>query len=88
MTLERWTLVPNPAHKPAGNPTPACHDRSRFMTIQCRCGNAMHVHETQLARPTADGLVVVICKPAIGGCGEILEIDLAYLWNAIDEAWA
>jgi len=48
-----WALVDNPAwagHTPPAEPLTesACHDRSHFITVQCACGEYMHIHETML----------------------------------------
>lgn len=49
--MDGWTLVPNPGY--TGDPRlleSVCHDRSPFLTLACtKCGEPMHIHETQLA---------------------------------------
>lgn len=44
-----WSVLPNPAY--AGRtPTPlkaVCHDGTPFVTVGCRCGASMHLHESQ-----------------------------------------
>jgi hypothetical protein len=65
-----WTLVPNPelAGKEPRLLTAACHDRTPFLTAVCRCGAAMHLHESQLAELPPEAEVAANCK----GCGELL----------------
>jgi len=76
-------LSPNPAVPPGTHPAPACHDGSRFLTIQCRCGFFLHVHETQLEH-VPDGAEVAlrctVCRAAPG-------YDAATVRAAIRAAW-
>ncbi len=71
-THQAWSLVPNPAWagKSPGDGTyePDCHDRSHFVTVGCRCGEYLHVHETQIAGVSRWSEMRAACK----GCGELL----------------
>jgi hypothetical protein len=65
-----WALIENPGY--AGK-TPRimhaeCHDGTPFVTIQCRCGNEMHQHESRVAGAPPDAEVGMPCL----GCGELL----------------
>jgi hypothetical protein len=82
-THEAWSLVPNPAWagKQPGDGVlePDCHDRSHFLTLECECGSTMHVHETQLGKPTSG--IMAACK----GCDEILMFEPGVLHGAFAE---
>jgi ribosomal protein S27E len=71
MSNQQWTWVESPAY--AGRrPSPlqaGCHDRSPFLTVACsRCGEQMHLHETQLSHVPTSAEIGSRCK----GCGELL----------------
>jgi hypothetical protein len=62
MTEQGWKLVDNPAWAGKRPEAPLersdCHDNSHFLTVQCQCGDYLHMHETQLAAvPAGTGMV-------------------------------
>ena len=67
---QRWELVENAAF--AGMEprimVAACHDRSPFITIRCRCGCELHQHETRVSSFPDDAELASRCL----GCGELL----------------
>ncbi len=73
-----WELIDNPSlPSDHGDLTPACHDGSPFLTILCSCGDAMHIHETQIANLTRADEVHSRCrgchKPLVLGGDWLLE---------------
>jgi ribosomal protein S27E len=68
--VSEWVILENPAF--AGRkPTilqAACHDRSPFVTIRCRCGYELHQHESRVAMAPAGAEIAMRCL----GCGELL----------------
>jgi ribosomal protein S27E len=81
----QFELVDNPAW--VGKPKPAApfpesdwHDRSHFVTIECSCGEAMHMHESFVSnlqhKRTASE-----CK----GCGDILTFEPGFFAAAFHE---
>lgn len=80
---DRWALVPNPAGA-SGRGSPACHDRSPFLTIACTCGYGMHLHETQLEEIPAGVELELRCHR----CRKPLVIPADFVRSAIAEAWA
>jgi len=47
-----WNVVPEEPFT-----TSACHDFSHFVTVQCRCGEQMHMHQTAWERvPETQGI--------------------------------
>lgn len=66
-----WTLIDNPAWTDRNVPRalkPACHDGSPFLTVECSCGNQMHLHESYTARVSRHLGIASQCK----SCGEML----------------
>jgi hypothetical protein len=75
-----WALRANPA---LNGMSPRllvsdCHDHTPFLTIQHDCGEAMHVHESQLPQRNDETIISTRC-PA---CSEILDIKLGFLREA------
>jgi hypothetical protein len=68
--MSDWRLVENPAY--AGKtPTPmtaTCHDGTPFLTVQCACGEPMHLHESQIEPLPPEAEIATHCK----GCGVLL----------------
>ena len=67
-----WNVVDNPAwagRQPARLTESGCHDRSHLVTLQCACGEQMHLHETQWQRAHGQPLAAP-CH----GCGQLLII--------------
>lgn len=59
----------------------ACHDRSPFLTVWCRCGSPWHVHETQFEGMPAVAEVVAKCP----GCHEGIALGGGFLLRAFAE---
>ena len=57
-----------------------CHDRSHFVTVECGCGEQMHMHETQWRK--AEGLPIGSrCK----GCGDLLVFPAGHFEGVLAE---
>lgn len=78
--MSEFVLIPNPAY--AGRKPrimeAACHDRTPFITIECQCGEQMHLHESQTARVPADAEICTGCKR----CGNPLVFPSGYFARA------
>ena len=71
---DKWDLVENPAwagRAPQALAGSECHDHSHFVTIQCSCGEQMHMHETQTRSLPKHLGVGSMCK----GCGDLLTFE-------------
>lgn len=79
----KWTLIENPAwagieaQPLAGS---ACHDHSHFVTVQCHCGEQMHMHQTQWAVARGNS-IASICK----GCGDLLTFPPRFFDKTLKE---
>lgn len=78
-----WKLVRNPGW----NVVPeepftqsACHDFSHFVTVQCACGEQMHMHQTAWEQVPATVGIASKCH----GCGKVLEFPPSYFQGALD----
>jgi ribosomal protein S27E len=70
---QNWQLGPNPQWADAKPPEQpftesACCDHSHFITVECRCGEQMHMHESATRKVPRRQGVASACK----GCGELL----------------
>lgn len=86
MTARGWDLVGNPDWNNVAVPAQpftqsGCHDGSHFVTVQCRCGEQMHMHESATRHVPADVGVASNCK----GCGRRLEFPPSYFAESFDE---
>lgn len=82
--MSDWKLIPNPEWKdqsprPLGPAT--CHDGSPFITVECTCGEHMHMHETQTAAVPDNLGVASRCH----GCGEILQFQPGFFTGSFAE---
>lgn len=89
-TRTRLELVQNPEY--AGMTprlmTAACHDHSPFITVHCpACGNAAHVHETQIKHIPAGDEIAMRCNR----CRKAIVVEPGFFPNAFqqlrDEGW-
>jgi ribosomal protein S27E len=55
-----------------------CHDGTPFVTIRCRCGYTLHLHESQTADIPADAEVASRCH----SCGEPLVFPAGWFAEA------
>lgn len=79
-----WELVRNPlwaGQKPQRLERSDCHDGSHFLTVQCRCGEQMHMHESAVKNVSPYEGVASQCK----GCARILEFPPSYFAGAFAE---
>lgn len=84
MTKRRWELVANPGwagQKPQHLERSACHDQSHFVTVQCRCGEQMHMHESAVKDLLPTQGVMSRCK----GCGRTMKFPPSYFAGAFAE---
>jgi len=66
---QSWELVRNAGwerRQPGALQESDCHDHSHFLTIECDCGETMHIHETQIAHIRTD--IGSVCH----GCDHLL----------------
>lgn len=77
-----WTDNPAFADRKPELLTPACHDRSPMLDIQCdRCGMTDHIHESQLASAPADATIGLRCSK----CRRIREAPATFLRDGFAE---
>jgi hypothetical protein len=76
--MSSWDLVSNPdwaGRDPSQEGFPlsesACHDRSHFVEIVCRCGGQMHFHESAIRQVPINQGIMSACH----GCGDVLTFD-------------
>jgi hypothetical protein len=77
-----WKLVPNPAWagvEPVQLTGSECHDRSHFVTVQCACGEQMHMHQTQWQH-AGDQAIGSRCH----GCGELMLFEPGFFDRSLD----
>lgn len=78
-----WRLVENPEFpREHGDIEVACHDGSMFLTIRCRCGDDMHLHESSIVGLRPEDEVATRCK---GTCGQPMLLGGKYLIAAFAE---
>lgn len=84
--MSAWQLVPNldwrdrtPPPEPFSES--ACCDRSHFVTIACRCGEQMHMHESKTRDLSPEARVLSTCK----GCGEVFVFPPKQFSQAFEE---
>ena len=67
------TTIRNPAYE-GQEPRPlhaTCHDGTPFLSVVCRCGAELHLHESQLAA-IPSGATVLARSPT---CGHQVDLD-------------
>lgn len=72
---KRWSENPSYAGRKPEPLTPACHDRSPMLDVQCLCGAVDHIHETQLAGATDNTIIGMRCSR----CRHVNEVPLSFL---------
>lgn len=81
--MNEWKTVENPGWagvEPRRLTGSECHDRSHFVTVECSCGEQMHMHETQWQK--AEGLAIGSrCK----GCGDLLVFPPSHFEGVLAE---
>jgi len=78
----RFVENPNYAGKTPTPLTPACHDGSHMLDIQCSgCGNIDHLHESVLATMPKDAIIGCRCQR----CGDVTPFEAAYLRSGFAE---
>jgi bacterioferritin-associated ferredoxin len=86
MAKRQWELVANPDWAGLSIPTTpfpasACHDLSHFITVQCRCGERMHMHESAVKDVPSDVGIASRCKR----CKRIMKFPPSYFAGAFAE---
>jgi len=72
----RFKENPSYADKTPRPLTPACHDGSHMLDVQCSaCGNIDHLHETMLAGMPDDAVIGARCQR----CGHINILEAEYI---------
>jgi len=82
--IDGWMLVDNPLYlgkEPPAQPMTesACHDRSHFLTVQCQCGEQMHLHESQWRGAPPGVAIATYCH----GCERVLTFPPGYFEDAL-----
>lgn len=78
----KWSDNPAYAGRTPVPLTPACHDRTPMLDIQCtRCSQIDHVHEGQLAGAPANAVIGMRCSK----CRHVREVELAFLRDGFAE---
>lgn len=81
--MSNWETIPNPAFdglQPQRFTVSDCHDHSHFVTVQCACGEQMHMHQTQWAR--ANGQAI---GSQCHGCGQLLVFPPGHFDQVLDQ---
>ena len=81
---DQWVLVDNPAWagvKPSGLTESSCCDRSHCLTVECGCGEQMHMHESKTKQVPRGSGVASRCL----GCGDLLTFPPGYFAKAFAE---
>lgn len=82
--MSEWTMVENPAWagiEPQALSGSACHDHSHFLTVQCHCGEQMHMHESKTRDLPRHVGVASMCK----GCSDLLTFEPGYFHKTFAE---
>lgn len=80
--MSDWELVPNPEwvnRVPQHFTESLCHDHSHFVTIECSCGEQMHMHQTQWERAPAWQGIASRCH----ACGKVLTFEPGYFQGVL-----
>lgn len=81
-----WQLVSNPEwshNKPPEQPftESGCCDHSHFITVQCRCGEQMHMHESATRKVPLGHGIASRCH----GCNRLMKFPPSYFAGAFAE---
>lgn len=84
--MSDWLLVANPAWaglQPPAEPMreSACCDHSYLVTVQCRCGEQMHMHQSSWQRAMPHEGIASRCH----GCGQTLLFPAGYFDQVLGE---
>jgi len=78
----QWELVKNPewtGKTPQHFTESLCHDHSHFVTVQCRCGEQMHMHQTAWERVPETQGIASKCH----SCGRLMKFPPSYFQGAL-----
>jgi hypothetical protein len=81
---KRWELVSNPGwagQVPQRLKQSGCHDHSHFLTIQCRCGEQMHMRESAVKDVPSVVGIASRCKR----CKRTMKFPPSYFTGAFAE---
>lgn len=82
LLTDRWSIV-HAAGEARGLGSPACHDRTPFVSIVCVCGYPIHLHEPELDSTAAGDDLAVRCPR----CRKWLGVPVDLIRRALTEAW-
>jgi hypothetical protein len=76
MTERKFVANPKYAGRKPEPLTPACHDRSPMLDVECtKCGDTFHIHETQFAQTPKGSAIGLRCT----SCGFVEKMTLTNL---------
>jgi hypothetical protein len=81
--MSNWRTVANP-NWAGRQPTPLagseCHDGTHFVTVQCSCGEQMHMHQSQWNVAQGQGIA-----SRCHGCSEVLLFEPGFFDKALSD---